>query len=793
MTTKTPHIPGFIIDAVLSRHEHADVFRVSSKDVAEPMALKLAKTALGAKYVFKEISYLTRFAGTGGIAQCIDSGAVSNMPYLCMPLYVQTLHQHLHNIGGPLRPSDALLVFKQVTAAVSSMHKQGFLHCDLHPQNIIQDADSLWQIIDFAAVLDIKQEGFLSADRERLGTALYTSPEQREGLMQLTAASDIYALSSIACAALSGELHQNLLSAEQLEALANPTSPEIQLSVNALIHSAHERWLSAAVIVQNPALDSVLRKGLANEPSARYASAVQWYQALEQACLGADATSHESDDVDLANATMLFTQNAQLSEEIIQIKQSLIEVLLLKGKVDDAAAVTLIERHQLRDKISSPELVLQGLATEAEAFLRSDKQNAAFLNWAQNLHAYALTYGNRLTRQTAKKLVEQGLMQGAGDKARLQSCLSEHFKVQSWLAANKLSAFAVASIVALLIFVWYPDNPLIYEQAESALTQPASQPQTSSVVDSAQPSRNEDLQSKEVMVATAQQESRRTYVQPSKSFVQADTRLADSLTEVVPQTNPQLQLGVPSLSQKKIDRLDAQGNLVYTLSDPKTNNVYELTFNLINTATQTHNPIAKEQGIKPASFYVMSEEVSQGIWLACVNAGKCRQAKTISTSAERRAMLGNDHPVVNVNWYDITEDFIPYLNDALDAEFALPTMAQWLAFAFSEEGTPLGVKNIHCQNCQSTRRQFENSTMPVNGLAAGPFGLRHVYGNAQEWLQDCWQDVKLGLQRCDQAPAVGGAWMDTQQHIEQQPLSRLLKTARSMTTGFRLVKRETSD
>jgi hypothetical protein len=216
-----------------------------------------------------------------------------------------------------------------------------------------------------------------------------------------------------------------------------------------------------------------------------------------------------------------------------------------------------------------------------------------------------------------------------------------------------------------------------------------------------------------------------------------------------------------------------------TLVDDKTQETYS--FELRRVVSQSE------------VIFVMTQEVTNALWQVCVNAGRCRSAGVLSTDPQRKRLNLPTHPVINVSWHDVTEDFIPFINEGSEHSFSLPSMAQWLSYAFSSEGEALIPKQIHCLDCDNgLQNEYERVSMPSASMRLGTFGLHHVYGNVQEWLQDCWQDVKLQIQRCDQAPAVGGSYLDSRSLIQTRPLNSLLKTARSTTTGFRLVKRETT-
>lgn len=77
-----------------------------------------------------------------------------------------------------------------VCSALSVLHKMGFVHRDVKPENIIIDKNGRVVLIDFNAARKITKA---SKDTVVMGTVGYASPEQL-GLRESDARTDIYAL-----------------------------------------------------------------------------------------------------------------------------------------------------------------------------------------------------------------------------------------------------------------------------------------------------------------------------------------------------------------------------------------------------------------------------------------------------------------------------------------------------------------------------------------------------------------------------------------------------------------------
>ncbi len=84
----------------------------------------------------------------------------------------------------------ALKIIKDITSALEYIHNQGYLHCDIKPDNILLRADGTAVLTDFGIAREIREE---KASTSVAGTPHYMSPEQAQG-HKLDKTSDIYNL-----------------------------------------------------------------------------------------------------------------------------------------------------------------------------------------------------------------------------------------------------------------------------------------------------------------------------------------------------------------------------------------------------------------------------------------------------------------------------------------------------------------------------------------------------------------------------------------------------------------------
>src|SRR5262249_36747203 len=107
---------------------------------------------------------------------------------------------------GPLAVADSVALGVQVATALGALHKRRFLHRDLKPGNVFLVGGRLDQIklLDFGlARMDtatrITDAGTL------LGTMAYMAPEQAQGVVDLDARADVFALGCLLFECLTGE------------------------------------------------------------------------------------------------------------------------------------------------------------------------------------------------------------------------------------------------------------------------------------------------------------------------------------------------------------------------------------------------------------------------------------------------------------------------------------------------------------------------------------------------------------------------------------------------------------
>lgn len=252
----------YAIEGVVHRGRRTDVFVAT-----QTMGLTSRQVALKIPHDLS-IESAEILAREAGVLSVIDHPNVVNMrdvgtddrcAFLALePLVGETLAERIE-AEGPLSAHEALAVFWQVLAGLRAVHEAGVVHRDLRPRNVFiearDDKAPLVWIIDFATARFVRPD-HPDAKVEPpypVGAHNYMAPEQHRG-EESGPWVDIFATGVMLYAALANEL---------------PT-PGVKLS---------ER---AGTPLE---LDDVIAKATAEDPAARYESALAFQDALTRALL----------------------------------------------------------------------------------------------------------------------------------------------------------------------------------------------------------------------------------------------------------------------------------------------------------------------------------------------------------------------------------------------------------------------------------------------------------------------------------------------------------------------------
>jgi serine/threonine protein kinase/ABC-type glycerol-3-phosphate transport system substrate-binding protein len=105
--------------------------------------------------------------------------------------------------AGPLDPTHVVSITEQIASALGAAHRQGVVHRDVKPGNVLLDEEGNAYLTDFGVALDAGSRERSSGTMMR-GTPAYLSPEQIR-LQPAGPQSDVYALGIVVFEMLTGE------------------------------------------------------------------------------------------------------------------------------------------------------------------------------------------------------------------------------------------------------------------------------------------------------------------------------------------------------------------------------------------------------------------------------------------------------------------------------------------------------------------------------------------------------------------------------------------------------------
>ncbi len=131
-----------------------------------------------------------------------DQGIDGHHPFLVMELVEGGTLRELLVERGPMPPHAVAAVLAPVLSGLAAAHREGLVHRDVKPENVLISDGGEVKIADFGLVRAIA-EAKITSTSVILGTAAYLSPEQ-VSTGDATPASDVYAVGILTFELLTG-------------------------------------------------------------------------------------------------------------------------------------------------------------------------------------------------------------------------------------------------------------------------------------------------------------------------------------------------------------------------------------------------------------------------------------------------------------------------------------------------------------------------------------------------------------------------------------------------------------
>lgn len=193
---------NFLLERELGSGGMGGVYMGRDKMLDRPVAVKVMLKELGADPEFlekfkKEAQSAAKLIHPN-IAQIYSYGVCDGMPYMAMELAAGgSLYSIMNANPGKTDVARVIKICQQVAQALQCASDQGFVHCDVKPENILLDANGNAKLVDFGLA------GMQKDTDEIWGTPYYISPEKVKK-EPVDFRADIYSLGGTLYHALTG-------------------------------------------------------------------------------------------------------------------------------------------------------------------------------------------------------------------------------------------------------------------------------------------------------------------------------------------------------------------------------------------------------------------------------------------------------------------------------------------------------------------------------------------------------------------------------------------------------------
>jgi serine/threonine-protein kinase len=260
----------------------ADVYLAEDQELGRRVAIKILndRHAHDEQFVERFRREAKNAAGLShpNVVAIYDRGEAEGTYYIAMEYLEGKSLKELIVSRGPAPVPVAIDYARQILAALRFAHRNGIVHRDIKPHNVLVDGEGRIKVTDFG----IARAGAASQMTEAgsiVGTAQYLSPEQAKGTA-VDQRSDIYSLGIVLYELLTGSV---------------PFTGDTPVEI-AMKHISQTPEPPSAMRPDVPhELDMVVVRSLAKDPSERYQSAEEMEADLERVQRGV-AISPETED-----------------------------------------------------------------------------------------------------------------------------------------------------------------------------------------------------------------------------------------------------------------------------------------------------------------------------------------------------------------------------------------------------------------------------------------------------------------------------------------------------------------
>jgi beta-lactam-binding protein with PASTA domain/predicted Ser/Thr protein kinase len=271
----------YVIQRKLGSGGMAIVYLAEDQELGRRVALKLLDDRHASDEQFVERFRREAQSAAGlnhpNIVSIFDRGFAEGTYYIAMEFLDGRTLKELLVRNGPTPIPIAIDYSRQILGALSFAHRNGIVHRDIKPHNIVVGGDGRLKVTDFGIARSGASQ--MTEAGSIVGTAQYLSPEQARGA-PVDPRSDLYSLGIVLYEMLTGKV---------------PFTGDTPVEI-AMKHLSQVPEPPSALRPEVPHdLDAIVMRALAKDPDQRYGSAEEMDADLARVARGV-AVSRETED-----------------------------------------------------------------------------------------------------------------------------------------------------------------------------------------------------------------------------------------------------------------------------------------------------------------------------------------------------------------------------------------------------------------------------------------------------------------------------------------------------------------
>jgi serine/threonine-protein kinase len=206
------------------------------------------------------------------IVTVIDRGEHDGRPFIVFEFVDGENLKRMILRERPVPVATALGLAIQVARGLSFAHRNGLVHRDVKPQNVLLNGDGDAKVTDFGIARSLDVQRGLTQTGTVLGTSDYIAPEQAQG-MHVDEQTDVYSLGVVLYELLTGDVP---FPGENFVAVAMQHINEPPPSVRAKRPDVPQR------------VDAAVQRAMAKNPRDRFPSMAEFGRELEACAVGGE-------------------------------------------------------------------------------------------------------------------------------------------------------------------------------------------------------------------------------------------------------------------------------------------------------------------------------------------------------------------------------------------------------------------------------------------------------------------------------------------------------------------------